>query len=203
MGKIALSGRDIGTPALKGVTVMDGKQATVTAGGADIWGNKDEFHFACIQMGGNFSLTAKVDAMTMADPHTKAGIMLRASAEPFAPHLMLFAFGDNRARNKNSGGIEFQSRMMPYGDCEAVYPAQPKADPPEFPVSFPDVWLRLQRRDDVYEAFVSKDGEMWRRYCQHKMQFSGAPLLGLAVTSHNVAKPVTVSFSQIDYIPLE
>jgi hypothetical protein len=35
------------------------------------------------------------------------------------------------------------------------------------------------------------------------MQFSGAPLLGLAVTSHHVAKPVTVSFSQIDYIPLE
>ncbi len=203
MGKIALSGRDIGAPALKGATVMTGKEARITAGGADIWGNRDEGHFACIQMGGNFSLTARIDAMEMADPHTKAGIMLRASAEPSAPHLMLFAFGDNRARNKNTGGIEFQSRAIPFGNCEGVYPAQPLAEPPEFGVSFPNVWLRLQRRGDVYEAFASKDGEMWRRYCQHKMVFSGTPLLGLAVSSHNAKKAVTVSFSQIDYIPLE
>jgi regulation of enolase protein 1 (concanavalin A-like superfamily) len=203
MAKIALSGRDIGAPAQKGATAQTGKQVSVTAGGADIWGNRDEFHFACIEMGGNFSLTAKLEALEMADPYTKAGIMLRAGSDPGAVHLMLFAFGDNKARNKNNGGIEFQSRMMKYSDCTSVYPAQPLASPAEFPVAYPDVWLRLQRRDDVYEGFVSKDGEMWRRYCQHKMVIPGTPLLGLAVTAHNAAKTVTARFSNVDYIPLE
>ncbi len=203
MGKIALAGRDIGAPALKGATVVAGKQMTLTAGGADIWGTSDEFHYACIAMGGNFSLSAKIETMEMADLYTKAGIMLRAGPEADAPHLMIFAFGDNRARNKNNGGIEFQSRMARGADCTGVYPPQPLTETAEFPVAFPNVWLRLQRRDDVYEAFVSKDGEMWRRFCQHKMIFAGTPLLGLAVTSHNAAKAVIVAFSQVDYIPLE
>ena len=203
MGKIALTGRDIGAPTLKGTTAVAGKLVTVTGGGADIWGSADQFQFACTPMGGNFSLTAQIVSMTMADPYSKAGIMLRAGADAGAPHVMLFAFGDNRARNSNNGGIEFQSRSHRSGDCVGVYPPQPLAETPDFPVDYPNVWLRLQRRDDVYEGFVSKDGEMWRRYCQHKAVFAGVPLLGLAVTAHHASKPITVVFGNVDYIPLE
>lgn len=203
MGKIKLVGRDLGTPALKGQAVADGARLIITSGGTDIWGTGDEGHFASAPVGGNFSLTARLVSLQMADPYTKAGIMLRAGPEPFAPHLMLVAFGDNRLRGKNDGGIEFQSRAMPYGSCEAIYPVHPLTGTPEFPVAFPDVWLRLQRRDDYFEAFFSRDGLMWQRYCRHRMNFTAAPLLGLAVTSHNAAKPATASFAEIDLIPLE
>lgn len=203
MGKIKLVGHDLGAPALKGAVVADGARLTITAGGTDIWGSGDEGHFASAPVGGNFSLTARLVAMQMADPYSKAGIMLRAGPEAFAPHLMLVAFGDNRLRGKNDGGIEFQSRALPYGGCEAVYPQQPPTGAPEFPVAFPDVWLRLQRRDDYFEAFFSRDGLMWQRYCRHRTDFTAAPLLGLAVTSHNVAKSASATFAEIDLIPLE
>jgi regulation of enolase protein 1 (concanavalin A-like superfamily) len=203
MGKIALNGRDIGSPATAGSIMVDGNKLVVTAGGADIWGASDAFHFASHTMGGNFSLSVRIEAFDGAHLSSKAGIMLRASAEPNAANLMLFAFADTKARNKNNGGIEFQSREQRGWDTVAIYPNQPFAEDPDFPVNYPDVWLRLQRRDDVYEGFVSKDGQMWRRYCQHKVILTGTPLLGLAVTAHHASKAAKVTFSQIDYLPLE
>lgn len=203
MARIALVGRDIGAPALKGATAVVANTVSVTAGGADIWNGQDEFHFACAEVGGNFSLTARLEAMDMADPYTKAGIMLRAGPGAGAPHVMLFAFGDNRARNLNNGGVEFQSRAKLAEACTGVYPPQPLPEPPEFPANFPHLWLRLMRRENTFEALVSKDGAMWRRYCLHKMALPGSGLLGLAVTSHNRAKTVTARFRDVTFDVIE
>ncbi len=203
MARIALVGRDIGAPALKGATLVAGNAVSITAGGADIWNGRDEFHFACAEAGGNFSMTARLDGLDMADPYTKAGIMLRAGAGAGAPHVMLLAFGDSRTRGKNNGGVEFQWRQKTAEACTGIYPTPPLAKEPEFPANFPNLWLRLMRRENGFEALVSKDGAMWRRYCLHKMALPGACLLGLAVTSHNAAKPATARFTNVTFDVIE
>ena len=191
---------DIGVPRLKGVTDQTGASVTITAGGADIWGSRDEFHFAHIDITGDFELTARICLLEMADIYTKAGLMLRASLEADAPHAMLLTFGDNQPRNKNNGALEFQLRREAGGDCFGIYPPQPLAERPDFPATFPNQWLKLTRKGNVIVGESSKDGKAWKTFCTHAQAFPGMSHLGLAVTSHNRASLVLATFHDLSLI---
>lgn len=192
--------QDIGEPSLKGSTSQAGSNVTITAGGADIWGGRDEFHFAHIVIAGDFELTAQLPMLEMADTYTKAGLMLRASLEADAPHAMLLTFGDNQPRNRNNGALEFQSRLVAGGECSGIYPPQPLPQKPDFPASFPNQWLKLSRKGDALTGHFSTDGHVWKLYCSFAHPFPRAGLLGLAVTSHNEAKTVRAEFSNVGLI---
>lgn len=192
---------DIGAPRLAGATQQSGASVTITAGGVDIWGDRDEFHFAHTSVSGDFELSVRIDTLEMADSYTKAGLMLRASLDPGAPHAMLLTFGDNHPRNKNNGALEFQSRLVADGDCTGIYPPQPLASEPDFPASFPDHWLRLTRQCDTLTGSFSTDGKLWRTFCTHTQAFPDTALLGLAVTSHNEARTVRASFDDLTLNP--
>ena len=189
---------DIGSPRIAGKTKQFGPDIEITAGGQDIWERRDEFHFAAVRVTGDFTLSACLASLTMADLYTKAGLMLRASLEVGAEHAFLLAFGDNQPRNKNNGGIEFQYRTEPQGACTGIYPPQPLAAPPDFPVRFPNVWLRLSRRGAAITAENSQDGRAWRTFTVHQQALPATAYLGLAVTSHNVSEHVLAVFSQVE-----
>lgn len=191
---------DVGQPRLTGTNHQDGPLITITAGGADIWGNRDEFHFAHIPVAGDFDLSVRVVGVEMADTYTKAGLMLRASLDDGAPHAMLLTFGDSQPRNKNNGALEFQSRLATKGECSGIYPPQPLADSPDFPASFPQHWLRLTRRGDVLSGLFSTDGQNWKTFCTHTQSFADSALLGLAVTSHNADRTVCATFHDLSLI---
>ncbi len=195
-----LKPHDIGQPSLTGTTLQDGASVTITAGGADIWGNRDEFHFAHVAVSGDFDLSVRVAGLEMADTYTKAGLMLRASLDDSAPHAMLLTFGNNQPRNKNNGALEFQSRLAPQGECSGIYPPQPLAPLPDFPASFPQHWLRLTRQGDLLTGHFSTDGQGWRTFCTHVQAFPGTVLLGLAVTSHNEVRSVRATFHDLSLI---
>ena len=188
---------DVGQPRLTGTTHQVGPLLTITAGGADIWGNRDEFHFAHIPVAGDFDLSVRVEGVEMADTYTKAGLMLRASLDDGAPHAMLLTFGNDQPRNKNNGALEFQSRLVAKGECSGIYPPQPLPDYPDFPTSFPQHWLRLTRQGDVLSGFFSTDGQNWKTFCTHTQSFADGALLGLAVTSHNADRMVHATFHDL------
>ena len=116
--------------------------------------------------------------------------MLRRSLEAGAEHALLLAFGDNQPRNKNNGGLEFQYREAADGPCTGIYPPQPLPPEPDFPVSFPDVWLKLIRDGDTITGQSSQDGERWKTFCVHQQRLPQAVYLGLAVTSHDANQTV-------------
>jgi regulation of enolase protein 1 (concanavalin A-like superfamily) len=192
---------DVGAPRLSGATEQSGFSVTITAGGVDIWGDRDEFHFAHTPVSGDFDLSVRILGLEMADIYTKAGLMLRASLESGAPHAMLLTFGDNQPRNKNNGALEFQSRLVADGECTGIYPPQPLASEPDFPATFPDHWLRLSRQGDTLTGSCSTDGKVWRTFCTHTQAFPDTALLGLAVTSHNEARAVRASFQNLTLTP--
>jgi len=123
--------------------------------------------------------------------------MLRSSLEAGAEHAFLLAFGDNQPRNKNNGGLEFQYRETVNGPCTGSYPPQPLPVQPDFPVSFPDVWLKLTRDGDTITGLSSQDGQRWKTFCVHQQRLPPAAYLGLAVTSHNVDQSVKGVFSHL------
>jgi hypothetical protein len=199
MDTLSLTGTDVGSPRLHGQTVLSAHGLEIVAGGEDIWGTRDEFHFACAQVPGDCELSVRIVSLTMADVYTKAGLMLRRSLEAGAEHSLLLAFGDNQPRNKNNGGLEFQYREAADGPCTGIYPPQPLPPEPDFPVSFPDVWLKLIRDGDTITGQSSQDGERWKTFCVHPQRLPQAVYLGLAVTSHNPDQTVRGVFSHLGF----
>lgn len=197
MNASTLQGADIGSPRLRGETRQESTAIQLLAGGVDMWEARDEGHFAHLAVHGDFEISARVDSLEMADLYTKAGIMFRPSLDEGSPHVMLFAFGNNEPRNKNNGGVEFQFRNDEGGLCAALYPPQPLPAEPDFPVVFPQVWLKLIRRGDTFTGLSSRDGTTWKTYCTHSQSLPQSGLLGLAVTAHNDAQRVSASFSHL------
>jgi hypothetical protein len=68
---------------------------------------------------------------------------------------------------------------------------------PDFPVSFPDVWLKLVREGATITGRSSRDGERWKTFCVHQQRLPPAAYLGLAVTSHDADQAVKVVFSHL------
>lgn len=190
-----LNHTDIGNPAKTGTTINNNSVIEITAGGADIWGEEDQFHFAYREVEGDFQVTIHLESFSKADLYSKAGIMVRESLEAGSKHAFMVAFPDNNLRNHNNGGIEFQYRKATNGECVAIYPENDTALPPEFSVDFPNVWMRLSRTVDRFDAYFSTDGKDWKSYCSFELKLASKLLVGLGATSHNPHETVKAVFS--------
>lgn len=200
MNSILLKGTDVGNPAKKGTVEQLVNGYRITAGGADIWGTSDEFLFAFSRHTGDFEFMARLEALSSADLYTKAGIMARESLDADSPHVYFMVFPDNSPRNKNNGGYEFQYREVKGGDSAAIYPRDYTSIPPEFPVSYPQTWLRLERKGNEFKAWYSAEGRNWRLFAENALILSHSIFLGFAVTSHNENETVTAQFMDITFI---
>lgn len=190
---------DIGNPAFKGDVRIMKDGFDITAGGADIWGVKDEFSFTYIERTGDFDLISRIESLTAANLYTKAGLMARESLTAGCRHIYFQVFSDNRPRNKNNGGFEFQYRQVKDSLMKAIYPKS-FTGTPEFPVSFPNTWIRLQRIKNEFTGYCSPDGKTWKPYTTFTLELPGKIYLGLAVTSHSSDKPSSASFRDIGEI---
>lgn len=188
----SFTSQDIGSPALAGSTERDGNAITITAGGTDIWGTSDQFHFAHQQRTGDFDVSVRIESVVQADLYTKTGLMVRDTLAANARHVMALVFPSNAARNNNDGGYEFQYRATTGGGATALYPADPQPR-----VNYPDTWLRMRREGDTFIAFCSSDGFTWAEYSRTTLDLPDTLYFGLAVTAH-VASPVTVAKFHVD-----
>src|SRR6187402_1825181 len=77
---------DIGSPKIAGYATWNAASQvyTLSAGGVNIWAQRDEFQYAYRKMKGDFIIQAQVEFQGAGtDPHRKAGIMARASIADF------------------------------------------------------------------------------------------------------------------------
>ena len=179
------TGLDVGSPALAGAANPVATGWDLVAGGEDIWGKADQFHFVCKDMTGDFEVAVRVESFTPAHLYSKAGLMLRESLAADCAHLMFVLFADNAPRNNNLGAYEMQFRAAAGGACQAVYPAVRPPAPPEFPAAFPNSWLRVTRRGNRFAAYASTDGKTWKLYAEQVLALANTLKVGPALTSHN------------------
>jgi regulation of enolase protein 1 (concanavalin A-like superfamily) len=187
---------DIGNPALAGSTNMTEDGISMTAGGADVWGVKDEFGFSYFEQTGDFDLVARIESLTAPHLYTKAGLMAREQLSDNSRHIFFQVFPNNNLRNKNNGGYEFQYRAEQAGEMKAIYPAKFDGTP-EFPVNYPKTWIRLKRAGNEFTGYYSADGKDWKLFTAFTMELSKKVYLGLAVTSHNTKESATAVFRNI------
>ncbi len=187
---------DIGNPDIAGSSQIQDKSVSITAGGADVWGVQDEFRFVYTEYTDDFDLVAQIESLTEPHLYTKAGLMAREDLSDNSRHIFFQVFPNNNPRNKNNGGYEFQYRKEKAGEMKAIYPAKFDGTP-EFPVNYPNTWIRLKRVGNDFTGFYSSDGKTWKPYTNFTMEISEKIYLGFAVTSHNVKKAATAVFKNI------
>jgi len=192
-------GKDIGSPDLAGSSTILDNGIQIVAGGADVWGVKDQFHFSYFEKSGDFDLVARIESLTAPHLYTKAGIMVREELSGDSRHIFFQVFPNNELRNKNNGGYEFQYRATKAGEMKAIYPAKAEGVP-EFPANYPHTWIRLKRAGNLFNGFWSADGKTWKVYTTYTLDLPKKIYLGLAVTSHNPKETATAVFRDIALI---
>ena len=170
-----LTGTDIGNPALAGSTqeITPGRDYNITAGGTDISGTFDQFHFAHRMHSGNFDLKVRVQSVVQRDPYTKVGIMARAGLGANSANVMSLLMPSDK-------GHRLQFRRTDGAITEASGSGVGVA-------VLPNAWLRLRRVGDVFTAFKSTDGVTWTTIKSLTIMLPQDVYLGLAVTSHNAS----------------
>ena len=195
---------DIGDPAIKGTVKTEANGFDIKAGGADIWGVKDEFTFVYMEHTGDFDLAARIAGLTAANLYTKAGLMAREDLTAGCRHIYFQVFPDNKPRNQNNGGYEFQYRQHKNRETTAIHPKSGLLSflhlaegTPEVPVSYPNTWIRLQRKGNNFTGYYSTNGKNWKMYTTYSLDLPSKLWLGLAVTSHNTSETATAEFRDI------
>jgi regulation of enolase protein 1 (concanavalin A-like superfamily) len=176
--------RDIGSPAIVGSALYNLGTFAVNAGGTDIWGTSDQFRFVYQPVSGDVEITARVDSLIMADPWSKAGVMIRGSLTAGSAHGFSLV--------SSSNGVAFQRRLVDNGTTT------PGSGPS---VTLPR-WLRLVRAGTRLTAYTSTDGTTWTTIGSDTITLGASAYVGLAVTSHNALLQTTALFSQVTVRPL-
>jgi regulation of enolase protein 1 (concanavalin A-like superfamily) len=167
-----------GIPATYG-SFTAGPPITMTARGADIWNEADEFHFAYKRLSGAGSITARVVSITDSDPWAKAGVMIRESLEPGSVNVSMVV--------TPGSGVSFQNRSSI--GAASVSTVQAGITAPQ--------WVRLTRSGNTFTGEYSANGNAWTALGSIDIAMLSDIYIGLCLTSHDVGETCTAEFSNV------
>lgn len=172
---------DVGSPKISGsATYIPGlREYTLMAGGANMWGPRDEFHFVWKRMKGDFTLYTRVELVGKGvNAHRKAGWMIRSTRDPDSPYVDAVVHGD--------GLTSLQYRRTKAGLTEER-PASVKA---------PDV-LQLERKGSVYRMAAAKSGDPFSISEISDVDLGDEVFVGLVLCSHDADVMERAIFSDV------
>ena len=147
-------------------------------------------------MEGDFDISVQVLNLTPTHMRTMAGIMARVNLNRSSPHVFFRVFPQN-SPNNNAGGCEFNFREKKGNLSQIISPA-PQITEENFKVDFPNTWIRLKRRGNIFKSYLSHDDIHWYIYSVHSQKMPDKLLVGLAVSSHNAEKSTIAEFKTIN-----
>jgi TolB protein len=172
---------DIGSPAIKGETKYDAATQTYTlsAGGTNMWGTRDEFQFAWRKMSGDFLIRTHVKFHGAGvDQHRKIGVIIRKSLDADSPYVDGVLHGD--------GLTSLQHRQVAGGITATIIAGIKSADV-----------LELKREGRRYILGAAKFGEPMVHTELYGPDLGPDAYVGLFACSHNAAVKETASFTNV------
>ena len=160
---------DIGSPKLAGSAAYNAasQEYLVTASGTNMWGTRDEFHFAWRKLQGDFILQARVEFLGQgADPHRKAGWIVRSSLDADASYVDAAVHWD--------GLTSLQFRRAQGGATEQIESASKGSDV-----------IQLERRGNRYIFSAARYGDPYTTREIAELDVGSEPYVGLFLCSHN------------------
>jgi hypothetical protein len=183
----ALVGRDIGAVAAAGSSSYNGTTFRISGSGSDVWGTRDELHFAWAAVLDNTRITARVTNVENLSVWTKAGLMIRESLDPGARQAFLIA------TPTTTKGIAFQRRPTTNGT--SIHTSGPAIAAP--------VWLSLAIVNGVVSAYYRvTPSQPWtlvgrQAFTDWIGDGSGNFYIGFAMSSHVDGRVATATFDDI------
>src|SRR5713226_7467931 len=160
---------DVGQGTKRGSVTYDAgrDQYTIAGSGANMWFDRDDFHFVWRRFPGNFILTARAqfDGPGV-EPHRKFGWSVRSSLARGSAHVTAAVHGD--------GLVALQFRRTAQGATEEI----------RSPVTGPDV-IQLERTGDTYVLSVARFGDTLAAVRIADLALGDEPYVGLFVCAHN------------------
>jgi hypothetical protein len=174
---------DIGNPAPAGSQTYDSGTGTWTlqAGGSDIFGAADHFHYDWQSVSGDGGISARIASQTNTYTMAKAGVMLRADNSPGSPEFSALVAPSNLVfmeYRTTAGGTTTRAGT--------VSGSLPK-------------YLQVSRTGSSFTASWSDNGSTWTPLGSpiNIPAMSGTILQGLAATSHNTSALSTVTYDSV------
>lgn len=189
---------DIGNPLGVGQTIQTGAdQYLIYAGGGDIWGNADQFHYSYNQVTGNVRVSASFAWQCVGwNDWAKMGMMLRESTNADSIHyssLTRKGGGDPWALSGSDGDGIFAQRR------ESTAGASGSNDNWD---ALPNARIGVQRVQagpyEVVQALVDR-GSGWEAYWTGLRDLPDTILAGAAVTSHDDAWLVSAYANNVEF----
>ena len=160
---------DVGNPARKGSAVYNSQtgQYTMEGAGANVWAERDEFHFVWKRMKGNFILTTRAGFIGKGvEEHRKMGWMVRSSLDDNSMHVNAVVHGDGltslQYRNSTGGITEEQKSSIVGADV-----------------------IQLERKGNHYIMSVARFGDTFTTEEMDGPALGDEVYVGLFVCSHN------------------
>jgi hypothetical protein len=156
---------------------------TITATGADIWNDADQFHYAFKTLSGVGSIVAQVISVDNTDPWAKAGIMIRETLDAGSKFAAVYITPTN-ADGTPTQGCRFQARSDT--DIDATSDTS-VATPEQMAITAP-YWVKLDRDfAGNFRGYYSANGSTWQAmsWNPQNISMSSNVYVGLALTSHN------------------
>ena len=160
---------DVGRTRNPGSVVYDAVHEvyTIAGSGANMWADRDDFHFLWKRLRGNFILTARAQfGGAGVEPHRKLGWTVRSTLATGAPHVTAAVHGDGLAAlqfRRTAGGLTEEVRS---------------------PVAAPDV-IQLERAGDRYTLSVGRLGDTLAAVRVADVALGDDVYVGLFVCAHN------------------
>jgi hypothetical protein len=166
---------------------------TISASGADVWGENDEFRYAYKVLSGNGSITAQVVSVENTNDWAKAGVMIRETLDDYSTNGFMFATANGRRA--------FQNRPIAPGSTFSAYSGAGAITLP--------LLVKLVRQDNNITAYYSEDGINWIQQPDDENTGDDASsnpqnivmqqdiYIGLAYCSHNANVVGTAVFSDV------
>jgi hypothetical protein len=168
----------------------------MTAAGADIWTDADEFHYAFKTLTGAGSIIAKVISVEQTDDWAKAGVMIRDTLGAGSKFAAVYITPTDAADGTATNGCTFQARL----DTDVAATSDSAVRTAEQLAIIAPYWVKLER--DVagnFRASYSADGSTWRQmsWNPQSIPMGSNVYIGLALTSHDVALTCEAVFSNV------
>lgn len=155
----------------------------LSGGGADMWGNADDFFFAWRRHSGDGSLVAEIRFPPGTHPpNEKAVLMFRQSLDPGSPYadVAIHADGHITLQWRGSAGAFTQDLTAPGSTFSPI---------------------GIARRGDHFSAFVSQHSGTtmgaWHDFASVDLALKDPVYVGLGVCAHDAAGLATVTFTGV------
>src|SRR5262249_22288937 len=139
----------------------------------------DALQYAYRAVSGDGWIVARVTSVTNTNAWTKAGVMIRATADPGSAQAFMLVSA--------SKGQAFQRRTATAGTSTST----------AGPVSPAPYWVKIERAGSTINAYSSPDGATWTLVGSDTFTMGSSMLVGLGVSSHTTSSAATCTFDHV------